>query len=87
MAKRYKIELRQSYLRMGKQALVWSQRYAHSPEGGEINAILAACGHNLRLILKSISFWPPKIYGFLSKLLEKLVELSSNRKNRVLKFA
>jgi IS5 family transposase len=70
-----------------KQKNRLGRNYLKGPEGDGINAILAACGHNLRLILRSISFLPQKIDGFLSELLEKLVALSGNRRNRVLRFA
>ena len=70
-----------------KQKNRLGRNYLKGPESDGINALLAACGHNLRLILRSISFLPQKIDGFLSKLLEKLVALSGNRRNRVLRFA
>jgi len=70
-----------------KQKNHLGRNYLKGPEGDGINAILAAGARNLRLILRSISFLSQKIYGFLFKLLEKLVALSGNRRNRVLRFA
>lgn len=55
-----------------KQKNRLSRNYLKGVEGDEINAILAACGHNLRLILGSISFWLKNIWAILAILISSL---------------
>ena len=51
-----------------KQKNRLSKNYLKGVEGDEINAILAACGHNLRLILVSISFCLKNVWAILTNL-------------------
>ncbi len=55
-----------------KQKNRLSRNYLKGVQGDEINAILAACGHNLRLILGSISFWLKNIWAILAILISSL---------------
>jgi len=55
LARRCGIRLRQSYLRVGKLALMRSQRYAHWMKEGahlSLNAILCGIGQNVHLLLR-----------------------------------
>ena len=69
-----------------KQKNRLGKNYLKGPDGDDINAIFAACGHNLRLSLKSISSWLKNIYGLLTGFLMKLFKSTTNNENVVLKF-
>jgi len=49
--------------------------------------ILAACSHNLRLILRSISFFAQKIYVFLSLCIRIIFGHTITNRHSALKFA
>jgi len=60
-AKASGMELRQTYVRKSKQALVMHSRLARNyllgSEGDRVNAILCGCGYNIRRLLRAIIFW------------------------------
>jgi len=70
-----------------KQKNRLGRNYLKGQEGDEKNAILAACGHNLRLILRSISFLPKNILGILRKFWGGFQEFFEQNRQIVLQSA
>ncbi|MBO8153057.1 MAG: hypothetical protein H0Z30_11290 [Candidatus Marinimicrobia bacterium] len=57
-----------------------SKNYLKGQEGYDTNAILAACGQDLRLILRSISFWLKIILGILFKIFDEFIRSNEQQK-------
>ena len=53
LARKHGVKLRQSYVRVAKQAATMAGRnYLKGRHGDQANAVLTATGHNLRLVLR-----------------------------------
>ena len=64
-----------------------SKNYLKGQEGDDTNAILAACGQNLRLILRSISFWLKIILGILFKIFDEFIRSNKQPEKIVVQAA
>lgn len=90
LAKAYGIVLRQSYLRVGKQALVLSQRYAHSRKMKKARAqirklktYLGRLYRDVRRKLENASGLVRKAFKELLTLVERLLNQKRNDKQKL----